>query len=617
MSKQIVNPQSPAVPVKAGQKQIVKIAKGQHLRVQELVDGALKDAANVVATKAGKDLKLKFADGTEIGFENFYEECAGNGCSVTLAGKEAGGYTITGDTAVGAAAQGDSQLVYAYGEQTSLMAMAGGDSAIGAALAPLGEGTVAYVPAAQGTGWAPLLGAMAGLGAAAGAGGGGGGAAASMVPILIKGSFVAGPVVANNGLEAKAYGANGQLLATGVLASDGTFGLDLGQYTGAVLVVVADKDSGADYWDEATGAPKDLSVDMLRAATFAPAGGTIHVNVNVFTEAAVRLLGANGVNLPAGASAATIAAANKKVTDALGLQQDIVAGTAPVAVVTATGAPNLDANTYGKLLAAASGVDESGNTERTIEMLLAAVQDQVNPVLVTAALLLQGAANVVDKVPGFLTQAQMSLNDYFFIADTVHKLRVELAGGLKAGDYATIKALSDAVKALEAAVGEDGPFATALASLQAQITILVETTITNLQAQIDAIHGNGSLVENLSTLAELGNAVKALQDAMGGEGGLGDRPAARPDARAMPRSSGSRPPAIPPHGRGRQAPGRACWRCARPQARHSTPRARGRPLARYPARASRPGSCRSPTRPLCRARRGRASRDAWPWSRRA
>jgi hypothetical protein len=114
-----------------------------------LVDGAVKDAANVVATKQGSNLNLKFADGTELQVENYYTECAGNACSISVAGKEAGGHIISADAATGAAAADGSQLAYAHGEQTSLMAMASGDSTLSSALGKLGEGMVSYLPEAR------------------------------------------------------------------------------------------------------------------------------------------------------------------------------------------------------------------------------------------------------------------------------------------------------------------------------------------------------------------------------------------------------------------------------------------------------------------------------------
>ncbi|WP_419474309.1 hypothetical protein, partial [Hydrogenophaga sp.] len=319
-----------------------------------------------------------------------------------------------------------------------------------ASVTAAGEPVVWKAPADYGNaGWL----AAGGAGLAAGAGGGGAAAGAAVAvavvkPAVLVGNFVMGPVLDGSGLVATVYNSAGVVLGVAKIQNDGSFTLALQQpYTGAVLVVVTDENGTApDYWDEATGAQKDLTAD-LRAMTYVNNGQVINVNVNVFTEAAVRELAEPGAALPLNVTAEQIAVANDKVKNALGLVEDLVTGEAPVAVVTNTGAPDQTANAYGKLLAAASGVDETGSTEATIESLRTAISD-VNPVLSTSILLLAGAANVVDKVPSFLTESQMSLSDYFFIADAINALRTDLTGALTLGDLRTIKALNDQLAVL-------------------------------------------------------------------------------------------------------------------------------------------------------------------------
>lgn len=436
--------------------------------------------------------------------------------------------------------------------------------------------------ASKGFEFSPILLGLGGLALAAGAGGGGGGVASVVTEVArdvkLLGSFVAGPVVPGHGLVATAYAPGGERLGTAVLKEDGTFQLVLDDknYVGAVLVEVTDTTEdnpdtpaieGADYWDEATGAPKDLTVQTLRAVTYVSGGGTVNVNVNVFTEVAVRELEdavgnlfVENADLPSGV-AAHIAAANKKVTDALGLIEDLVTGSAPVAVVTRTGAENREANPYGKLLAAASGIDEAGDTDATIEQLRATVNAD-NPVLATSIQLLAGASNVVDKVPGFLVQAQMSLNDYFFIADAIDALRNELAGALEVGDWRTVKALSDQLNLVAGALqslsdgtsveiaeilGEigvpagEGQEATGLyaaieAAVAAAVTQLGED-IAGLQSQITANDGDiaklisdavgqpgdeGYVAPTTNSIAGLQAALASLEAANSGEGGILD-----------------------------------------------------------------------------------------------
>ncbi|MDM7942449.1 MAG: hypothetical protein QUV35_07455, partial [Hydrogenophaga sp.] len=394
-----------------------------------------------------------------------------------------------------------------------------------------------------------------GAGLAAGAGGGGAAAATAVVvvkPAVLLGNFVMGPVVEGSGLVATVYNAAGEVLGVAVIQDDGSFELALQEpYTGPVLVVVTDENGAEpDYWDEATGAPKDLTAD-LRAMTYVNNGQVVNVNVNVFTEAAVRELAAPGASLPLDVTAEQIAVANDKVKNALGLVEDLVTGEAPVAVVTNTGAPDQTANAYGKLLAAASGVDESGSTEATIESLRTAISE-ANPVLSTSVLLLAGAANVVDKVPSFLTESQMSLSDYFFIADAINALRTELTGVLTVGDLRTIKALNDQlavlsgqlesldllgaatgvdVSALQLAVGEAN---TAVApdpsnakglylkieQAVAAAVLELEGDIKGLQDQIDTL-AIADVAGLTTALSDLDVAVKALQ-ALTAEGGAVD-----------------------------------------------------------------------------------------------
>ncbi|OYU11524.1 MAG: hypothetical protein CFE38_11535 [Comamonadaceae bacterium PBBC1] len=408
-----------------------------------------------------------------------------------------------------------------------------------AAVTAAGEPVVWKAPADFGSmGW--LAAGGAGL---AVAGGGGGAATAAVVvkPAVLLGNFVMGPVLEGSGLVATVYDAAGKVLGVAKIQNDGTFTLTLQQpYTGAVLVVVTDENGTApDYWDEATGAQKDLTV-VLRAMAYINNGQVVNVNVNVFTEAAVRELSVSGsTTLPQGVTAEQIAVANDKVKNALGLVDDLVTGAAPVAVVTNTGASNLTANDYGKLLAAASGVDEAGSTEATIQSLRLAVAAE-NPVLSTSILLLAGAANVVDKVPSFLTESQMSLSDYFFIADAINALRTDLTGALSLGDLRTIKALSDQLNTLSGALTDLGDVTgVEITALQAAlgapntatlgdpsnatglyktIADAVSTAVLSLQGQID---NQTSLLNDAMALGDKTNAdviAKLVNDAVqGGE----------------------------------------------------------------------------------------------------
>ena len=129
MAKQITGTTAQAVELKAGQPQTIKIAKGQQLRIQELVNGQMKDAGKVVSSRKGKDLQVKFADGSEVIFENFFVVCVGDACSVTVGDSQLGSFSITADTPMGDQLPDGSQLVhYSSDEGSSLMQMASQDS---------------------------------------------------------------------------------------------------------------------------------------------------------------------------------------------------------------------------------------------------------------------------------------------------------------------------------------------------------------------------------------------------------------------------------------------------------------------------------------------------------
>lgn len=68
MAKQITGTQSQPLELKAGQPQVITIAKGQQVRIQELINGQMKDAGKVMSSRKGQDLLVKFVDGTELVF---------------------------------------------------------------------------------------------------------------------------------------------------------------------------------------------------------------------------------------------------------------------------------------------------------------------------------------------------------------------------------------------------------------------------------------------------------------------------------------------------------------------------------------------------------------------
>lgn len=147
MFKQIIAEDDTQQAVPAGRKSVLRIIKGQHVRVREAVHGGqLRDAGNVMALRMEQDLILKFVDGTEIRFEGFFVECGANGCSVTLGGNDGAGFALHADSAVGVLTAQGLPLLYAHGDRGSLMAMARADAAVSQTVGSLGRGLVTYVP---------------------------------------------------------------------------------------------------------------------------------------------------------------------------------------------------------------------------------------------------------------------------------------------------------------------------------------------------------------------------------------------------------------------------------------------------------------------------------------
>jgi hypothetical protein len=170
LSKQITGSASKPLAIKAGEQQVITIAKGQQLRIQELINGQMKDAGKVMSSRKGKDLQVKFLDGTELVVKDFFEVCQGDACSVTLGDSQLGSFTITADTPLGnQLPDGTHLLHYSLADSTSLMdlAAAGGEfiktstAAVAQVAAPAAIEGAAVAQAAALTGGSNLLWAAA------------------------------------------------------------------------------------------------------------------------------------------------------------------------------------------------------------------------------------------------------------------------------------------------------------------------------------------------------------------------------------------------------------------------------------------------------------------------
>ena len=390
-----------ALELQPGQFNVIKAKAGEHYRVVKGASAASPLLEDVIAKRAGKDLKLAFGDGTQVTLDNFYEECKAGGCEVTLPAQGAGEYRISADAqapsrgllsglmgggavmSAGAALSDGSTLTYAFGNPESLMSMAQGQAGLQSILSGLPGTSISYLPVAASadtSGMSLGLLSVGGLGLALAGLGGGGGGGGGGVHNIISGVVVGGPVVAGHGLTVKLYQADGVTLLgnTTTLSSSGAFSIAVGNYTGVVIAKLEDSGLGNDFWDEATGLSKDLNANLM--AVGVSTGGPVTLNINPLTTLAASKAGAvfAGANNPAGSiSVATVDQINTAVASVFGLTD--LTGTSVVTTVNADGSANaaftpasLNAGVkYGAVLAALSGMDQvnSGDMQATLTAL--------------------------------------------------------------------------------------------------------------------------------------------------------------------------------------------------------------------------------------------------------
>jgi hypothetical protein len=162
-------------------------------------------------------------------------------------------------------------------------------------------------------------------------------------------------------------GTYGELLGSATTASDGSYSVDIGDYTGPVVVEV----TGGTYTDEATG--ETVKLDGALRAALASVSGDVDAAVTPLTEIAVRVAEAGG-----GLNAEKIGAANALLTQLIGA--DIVS-TLPVDISDAAAidaASDAETN-YALVLAAISQLSENSGQGLTdlLEAIEADIEDSV------------------------------------------------------------------------------------------------------------------------------------------------------------------------------------------------------------------------------------------------
>ena len=387
-----------SLPIQSGQLNKFKAKAGEHYRIVKRKGDETQLLGDVVAYKAGEDLQLSYADGTRVTLENYYGECASaTACDLTLPGNDPDGYSLnSGSLASETLGSDGSSLLYAHGNRDVLIGMAQGNSALLSTLSGIEGAEITYIPAASsgisslGLLGLGLLGGAVLIGATGGSSNSGGantGTSGTSTPSteppstatpdashVVTGTIIAGPVIAGHSLTVQLYKADGtSLLGTGIVDATGSFSIDVGSYTGAVIAKVVDASAGPDYMDEATGAAKDLNANLMAVAVVA--GGVTTMNINpVTTIAAIKAgLAADGSG---SVSSASVLEANTAVGAAFGVENIIT--TIPATTVDANGSANPSYNPadgvisasekYGALLAVLSGNDRgnAGNMQATI-----------------------------------------------------------------------------------------------------------------------------------------------------------------------------------------------------------------------------------------------------------
>ena len=442
-----------SIPVKVGGRQVLKVKPGEHYRVVLHQDAPLPLLDNVVARRIGHDLQLVYADGTRVILENYYLECTGPAaCDITLPGSNGGTITLSADNAVDPteARLDGSGLVYVHGSDERLMeivaavpappsAMTAAESGPGAAdsAAEAASPGILGSFAGQGYGGLALLAGGLGIAAAAGGGGsggggggggggassGGGGAPAPAVHQLVTGSISGGPVVPGNDLTVKLYASDGvTLLGTQKVSDSGSFSVDVGSYTGAVIAELQNGGGASDFIDEASGKNVDINANLM--STGVVNNGAVSINMNVLTTLAALKAGAQfGGNSGGAITPASVTANNAAVASAFGLVD--LTGTVIASTIDATGAANpaytpdnlSNAVKYGAMLATLSGVDfiNGGKIQSTIDSMLAALAVTGSTGTLSLpfqAVLLAGAAVADANTPGDLEAAFISTLAY-------------------------------------------------------------------------------------------------------------------------------------------------------------------------------------------------------------
>jgi len=172
-----------------------------------------------------------------------------------------------------------------------------------------------------------------------GCGGGGGGDRSTISGLASKGPISGGTVTV---FALNADGSKGNQLGTATTGADGMYSVNIGSYTGNVLVEV----TGGTYTDEATG---DSQTNTTLRAALSGVSGKVSVAVTPLTEIAYQLIG----------STLSIDQANSLISSMIGIN---IVNTMPVDVTSAEASSKatVDQINYGLMLATISQMVKDG-----------------------------------------------------------------------------------------------------------------------------------------------------------------------------------------------------------------------------------------------------------------
>lgn len=392
--------------LKAGQLNVIKASAGEAYRVLKRAEGSTEDhlASDVVAQRSGSDLNLDYADGTRVTLQDYFNECKGDGgCAVTVAGDTPEGHVLNAGSTQGASLADGSTVMYAHGSPDALASMVPSHGGLEQPLAGLQGDALTYIPQdGHGMGW--LLAGLGGAGvvaALAGSGGGGGSKESPAVSNSVKLNFMGGPALNTNDLSVEVYQADGKTkLGTAKLHADGTVTVNVGSYSGVVVVKLINGGAAADYLDEATGVGKDLSAQLYTMGVITQPNSTLNLNVNVLTTIAyTKAVEAAGGSLgtPPTLTAQQVSDTASAISKVFQVDDVLHTGAVATNGGSYNAADGLSAGEkYGAVLAAFSGADKlgSGHVQQTIDTVLAGITVTGNNATIqnaTQAKLVEGA----------------------------------------------------------------------------------------------------------------------------------------------------------------------------------------------------------------------------------